>query len=73
MEQAELDERGRLCPEPIIALAQAAKAAERGDRLVLLTDDPGAKPDVIAWCRMTGATLIDQSEQPDHLRSTIEF
>lgn len=52
-----LDERGRRCPLPIIALARAATQAP-GTVVRLLADDPAARHDVPAWCRMKGATLL---------------
>ena len=53
-----LDERGRRCPLPVIALAKAAQARP-GATVRLLADDPAAIHDVPAWCRMKGATLLD--------------
>lgn len=51
-----LDERGRLCPLPVIALGRAA-AADPAARLLLLADDPAAATDVPAWCALRGRTL----------------
>ena len=61
-----VDERGRRCPAPIIALGRTA--AERPGQLVeLLADDPAARHDVPAWCRMRGADLLtsEQVTSPD--------
>ncbi len=54
-----VDARGLRCPAPVIALARAARAAEGDDLVVLLADDPAAVPDVAAWCRMRGHTLVE--------------
>ncbi len=54
----ELDERGRLCPLPVIALARAAADLPAGGVVRLLADDPAAAADVPAWCRMRGHTLL---------------
>ncbi len=54
----ELDERGRLCPLPVIALARAAAALPAGGVVRLLADDPAAAADVPAWCRMRGHELL---------------
>lgn len=54
----ELDERGRLCPLPVIALARAAADLPAGGVVRLLADDPAAAVDVPAWCRMRGHTLL---------------
>ncbi len=62
----EIDERGTLCPQPIIALGQVSrKYSNRSIRIDLLADDIATKADVPAWCRMTGATLLSTSELPD--------
>lgn len=60
-EQIELDERGRRCPLPVIALAKAA-AAHPGALARLLSDDPASRHDVPAWCRMKAAVLSEMSE-----------
>ena len=49
-----LDCRGQLCPQPVIALARAAKAANVGTVIRIETDDPAAAVDIPAWCRMRG-------------------
>jgi tRNA 2-thiouridine synthesizing protein A len=60
-----LDERGRRCPQPIIALARAAAASPGGTVLRLLSDDPAAQYDVPAWCRMKGMHLLATMAAPD--------
>jgi TusA-related sulfurtransferase len=52
-----LDERGSLCPLPIIRLAQAFAAEPRPGSVLLLADDPAADTDVPAWCALRGRTL----------------
>ena len=62
----ELDERGSLCPAPVIALGRAMAARPDGGlHIELLADDPAAQYDVPAWCRMKSATLVSQTELPD--------
>ncbi|MDA3022772.1 MAG: sulfurtransferase TusA family protein [Actinomycetota bacterium] len=60
-----LDERGRRCPLPIIALNRAAMAHPAGTVIALLSDDPAAKFDVPAWCRLKNATFLGESAAPD--------
>ncbi|HET8969649.1 MAG TPA: sulfurtransferase TusA family protein [Candidatus Nanopelagicales bacterium] len=57
-EPVELDERGRLCPLPVISLARAAAGLPAGAVIRLLADDPAAALDVPAWCRMRGHQLL---------------
>ena len=59
----ELDCRGQRGPLPIIALARRLPELPVGGVLRLLADDPAAVPDVAAWCRMRGQTLL-RSEPP---------
>jgi tRNA 2-thiouridine synthesizing protein A len=54
-----VDARGLLCPVPVIRLAAALRTSPCA---LLLADDPAARLDVPAWCRMKGATLLGVSE-----------
>ena len=56
--EIDLDQRGRLCPLPVIELARAAASLPAGGVVRLLADDPAAAVDVPAWCRMRGHTLV---------------
>lgn len=47
-----LDCLGQRCPQPVIELARAAKAASDGTTIRIMTDDPAAAVDIPAWCRM---------------------
>jgi tRNA 2-thiouridine synthesizing protein A len=53
-----LDCRGMKCPRPIIEVARRIDEVRIGDLVELLADDPAAGPDLVAWCRMRGQTLI---------------
>lgn len=56
-----LDCRGLTCPRPIIELARRIGEVEVGGHVELLADDPAAGPDLAAWCRMRGQSLVDSS------------
>jgi cysteine desulfurase len=43
---------GRACPVPVIELANAMSAVQIGDVVQVLSDDPAARVDIQAWCRM---------------------
>jgi TusA-related sulfurtransferase len=60
-----LDERGRLCPLPVIALGRAVTHGDPQARVLLLADDPAAETDVPAWCSMRGRTLAWTGSAPD--------
>ncbi len=53
-----IDERGALCPAPVIGLARASRTSESGTVIVVLADDPAAEFDIPAWCRMTGNEFV---------------
>jgi len=50
-----------LCPLPIIELGRAADGLPAGEEIVLRADDPAARADVAAWCRMRGHALVSAS------------
>ena len=52
-----LDERGHLCPLPVIALGRAVAADPSPRRVLVLADDPAAQTDIPAWCSLRGRTL----------------
>ena len=58
-----IDERGNLCPAPVIALARASRTASVDAVLVVLADDPAAEFDIPAWCRMTGNEYLSSALQ----------
>ena len=53
-----LDTFGLLCPMPIIKTAARMKQLQRGDVLKILSDDPGVKEDMPAWCITSGNELL---------------
>lgn len=57
-EATELDCSGLLCPLPVYKAALALAKLETGDRLRLMTTDPGALEDIPAMARQRGDTLL---------------
>jgi TusA-related sulfurtransferase len=66
-----VDARGTLCPQPVIDLARVADDLPAGARVRVLADDPAARFDVAAWCRMRGHQLAGIDEQGGALTFTI--
>jgi len=61
----DLDTTGLKCPLPIVRITQAIRRMGKGEHLRVLADDPAFAPDVRAWCRKTGNTLISiESDGP---------
>ena len=52
--ELELDCRGLHCPQPVVELARRVGDVPVGGVLALVADDPAARADVQAWCRMRG-------------------
>ena len=64
---AVLDTFGLLCPMPIIKTAARFKELKRGDVLKVLSDDPGIKEDMPAWCITSGNELVRIEEAGDEI------
>lgn len=56
-----VDCRGQRCPQPVIALARRLTTVPVGTVVVVLADDPAARLDVPAWCRMRGQEYVGES------------
>jgi len=63
--RVELDCRGVPCPRPIIELARAVTEVDVGDTVAVTADDPAARVDVAAWCRMRGQEYVGEEVAPD--------
>jgi TusA-related sulfurtransferase len=61
----ELDCRGVRCPMPIIRLAQRIEEVPVGGVVSVVADDPAARPDVAAWCRMRRHEYVGESVAVD--------
>lgn len=62
---AVLDCRGRRCPLPVIELARLIGSVPLGGSIVVVADDPAARLDIPAWCRMRGQEYLGESPAPD--------
>ena len=60
-----LDQRGRRCPLPIIELARHVDDVSVGELIAVAADDPAARLDVQAWCRMRGHEYVGEGTAPD--------
>jgi TusA-related sulfurtransferase len=58
-----LDAKGDLCPIPVVKTSKAIKQVDVGQVLEVLATDPGSKPDLAAWSKMTGHKLLDTKEE----------
>jgi tRNA 2-thiouridine synthesizing protein A len=62
---AELDCRGMVCPLPIIRLANNLMDVAVGQTLAVVADDPAARPDIAAWCRMRSQEYVGEDVADD--------
>lgn len=60
-----VDALGWLCPVPVIELARQVLAAPVGAVVAVLADDPAARLDIPAWCRMRGHDYLGDRPLPD--------
>ena len=60
-----VDARGRRCPLPILDLARHIGDVALGGLIAVEADDPAARPDVQAWCRMRGHEYAGEEVAPD--------
>ena len=61
----ELDCRGLRCPLPIIKVGNAIGDVPVGGTVAVVADDPAARPDTQAWCRMRGHEYVGEDAAPD--------
>jgi tRNA 2-thiouridine synthesizing protein A len=61
-----LDCRGRRCPLPILELARHIADVAVGETITVEADDPAARPDVSAWCRMRGHEIVGETTAADN-------
>jgi TusA-related sulfurtransferase len=60
--ELELDCRGLKCPLPVITLARRIGEVPEGGIVTVLADDPAARADIPAWCRMRGHDYLGEPE-----------
>jgi tRNA 2-thiouridine synthesizing protein A len=60
-----LDCRGKRCPLPVIELARRIRAVPVGGTVTVLADDPAARLDIPAWCRMRRQEYLGESAGED--------
>ncbi|MBT7944198.1 MAG: sulfurtransferase TusA family protein [Alphaproteobacteria bacterium] len=60
-----LDAKGLNCPLPIMQAKKLMKGLEPGETLEIFATDPGSVKDFESFCRATGNTLVEQSQEDD--------
>ena len=67
-----VDARGHACPVPTLKLMKAMRAAQAGDRLILLATDPMARIDAPHLLAQRGGRLLSVTEDAGVLTLTVE-
>jgi tRNA 2-thiouridine synthesizing protein A len=60
-----VDALGTWCPVPIYLIDRAARAADPGELIELLADDPLIEVDLPAWCHDSGNRLLELRRDGD--------
>ncbi len=67
-----IDTKGLLCPMPVIRAQDKVEELQPGDRLEVISTDPGALNDIPAWCRINGHTVVGKGQEGREVRIVIE-
>jgi len=59
-----LDCLGRPCPVPVIEMARALLTVEVGQVVEVVSDDPAARLDIPAFCRLRGHDYLGERPRP---------
>lgn len=61
----ELDCRSMRCPLPVIRLGNRIEDIAVGEVVAVVADDPAARPDIPAWCRLRGQEYLGEDVADD--------
>ncbi len=53
-----LDLTGLMCPLPVVMTSEKMKRLSKGQKLVVISTDPGFERDIVSWCGQTGNELL---------------
>lgn len=67
----QLDLVGLRCPTPIVKLNTEMRGMVAGEEVLAIASDPAFGPDVQAWCRRTGHTLVSVERAGEHVHAHI--
>lgn len=62
-----VDAKGSQCPGPVVTLKDHFKDVAIGQKLIIESTDPGFRSDIVAWCNVTGNTLIELITENDNI------
>ncbi|MEJ5338774.1 MAG: sulfurtransferase TusA family protein [Aquificaceae bacterium] len=53
-----LDLTGLMCPLPVVMTSEKMKRLAEGQKLTVISTDPGFERDIMSWCSQTGNELL---------------
>jgi len=62
---------GLNCPMPIVQLTKTARSLEPGDEITVTASDLAFKPDVEAWARRLGHSILSYVDEGSVQKATI--
>ena len=65
MADHELDVRGLNCPVPVMHMRKKLESMTSGQTLRVLASDPGSVPDINAYVKSSGDTLLESKKTPE--------
>lgn len=72
MDTPTLDCRGLVCPMPIIQVRLKTNLMKKGDKLVILADDPTFEQEFARFCRLADITLLAKTYHGDFYEYLVE-
>ncbi|AIA31303.1 MULTISPECIES: sulfurtransferase TusA family protein [Leptospirillum] len=67
-----LDCSGLACPMPVLKTRKSIDQLNVGDVLLMISTDPGSRPDMEAWTKKTGHSLIEFKKEEDKFKFWIK-
>lgn len=63
-----LDCSGLACPMPVLKTKKTMDRLNIGDVLLMISTDPGSRPDMEAWTKKTGQSLLYHEKDESQFR-----
>ncbi len=73
MGESNLNVKGLLCPLPVLEAGKVAIRMKKGERLVVLGDDPMMEIDFPHWCHQKGHRLVSLTVEQREIRIEVEI
>ncbi|MEM2367765.1 MAG: sulfurtransferase TusA family protein, partial [Candidatus Bathyarchaeia archaeon] len=58
-----LDLTGLMCPLPVVMTSEKMRKLKEGQKLIVISTDPGFERDILSWCGQTGNELVSLKKE----------